>query len=354
MRYIPFVRNTSIPVDDQHVRALRRHLRERGEASDERWRHWARMLTGTHELTQELAVRLWEEILDFDPALAAHAREPIPIDLPTVVVAGSGKETFKTFNVSTASCILASAAGACVVKGVSRSVSAVSGSADVLDVLGLPISSTPETVPKVLARNGIAFISYASFCPAYADRYDGVFAFLNPFSLFMPVTVLAVQAVGFVYGIAHSDVSLAAAAIHAVRPDLRHGVVVATELSQREMMDEQSEYDIGYEAVLTGDRIQHSRKVRPRASARWRAAVSHRASHHDNAKLFTSSLSPDGCAECAGLVDRNAALILATSRQEQVSEGDALACVRDARRSGDAVRLLNELRDRGKAIGCAP
>lgn len=321
--------------------------------SDERWRRWARRLIGAHELTLELAVRLWEEILDFDPVLAAYAAEPVVLNLPAVVVAGSGKETFKTFNVSTAACILASAAGAYVVKGVSRSVSAVSGSADVLDVLGLPVSGTPETVPGVLTRDGVAFISYSSFCPAYAGRYDGVFSFLNPLSLFMPVAVLGVQAVGFVYGIAHADVSLAAAAIGAARPDLRHGVVVATELSQREMMDEQSEYDIGYEAVLSGGHVRHARKVRPRASARWRAAVSHRSSHDDNAKLLTSSLSPDGCAECAGLVDRNAALILAMAQQGRVSEADALVRVRDVRLSGGAVRLLDGLRARGEAVRCA-
>lgn len=350
----PFVRNTPILMDDQHVDTLRCCLRESGEASDERWRLWAHRIIGAHELTPKLAVRLWKEALDFDLTLAAYAVEPLPLNFPAIIVAGSGKETFKTFNVSTAACILASAAGAYVVKGVSSSVSAVSGSADVLDTLGLPLSGAPETVPKILERDRIAFISYSAFCPAYADRYDGVFSFLNPFSLFMPVSVLAVQAAGFVYGIAHADVSLAGAIIRSTRPDLRHGVIVATELSQREIMDEQSEYGIGHTAVLNGGNMRYSRSVRPQASERWRAAVAHRSSHQDNATLLASALSPDGCAACAELADRNAALILGTSQQGQLSEAGALARVRDARLSGDAVRFLDGLRDHGAAaVSCA-
>lgn len=95
----------------------------------------------------------------------------------------------------------------------------------------------PGEVPRTLERDRIAFISYSAFCPTYAGRYDGVFPFLSPFSFFMPVAVLGVQASSFVYGIAHTNVSLAAEAIRAVRPDLQHGIVVATELSQQEMME---------------------------------------------------------------------------------------------------------------------
>lgn len=107
----------------------------------------------------------------------------------TVIVAGSGKESFKTFNVSTAASILAAAAGAKVVKGVSRSVSAVSGAADVLDALGVVATGRPEHVAELTEQVGIAFVSYAAFCPSYAGRYDGVFRDLSPFSFFMPSSV---------------------------------------------------------------------------------------------------------------------------------------------------------------------
>src|SRR5580700_1591582 len=137
---------------DHAIRALRTLLRGDSRTVDERWRSWARELTGTSKLSPQLISGLWQEVLDFDLTLAGYVAEPVPLDVPAVVVAGSGKETFKTFNVSTAASILAAAAGAYVVKGVSCSVSAVSGSADVLDVLGLPISDMPSTVRPTLER----------------------------------------------------------------------------------------------------------------------------------------------------------------------------------------------------------
>lgn len=299
-----------------------------------------------HKMSPHLVSGLWQEVLDFDSTLARYMAEPIPLDVPAVVVAGSGKESFKTFNVSTAASILAAAAGAYVAKGVSRSVSAVSGSTDVLDALGLPIVDTPDMVPRSLEDDRIAFISYAAFCPTYAGRYDGVFPFLSPFSFFMPVAVLGVQASSFIYGIAHTNVSLAVQAIQAVRPDIGRGVVVGTALSQHELMDERASYGISYTAVLDRGHTRVFRGAHPPAPEQWRAAVAHRSSHQDNAALLTSSLMPDGCAACAELIERNAALILAASQWGEIDEADALIRVRDVRLAGGAVRLLATLRGR--------
>ena len=304
-------------------------------------------------VSPQLISGLWREVLDFDSTLAGYVADPIPLGVPAVVVAGSGKETFKTFNVSTAASILAAASGAYVVKGVSRSVSAVSGSADVLDTLGLPTSEAPATVSHRLECDRIAFISYSAFCPTYAGRYDGVFPFLSPFSFFMPVAVLAVRASSFVYGIAHTNVSFAAEAIRAVRPDLKRGVVVATELSQHEMMDERASYGISYTAVLEGAHAWGFRGAHPQAPEGWRGAVAHRSSHEDNAAVLASSLAPDGCAACAELVERNAALILAASQWGTIDEEIARVHVRNVRLAGGAVRLLAALRDREEAHRCS-
>jgi anthranilate phosphoribosyltransferase len=304
-------------------------------------------------MSPQLISGLWREVLDFDSTLAGYVAEPIPLGVSAVVVAGSGKETFKTFNVSTAASILAAASGAYVVKGVSHSVSAVSGSADVLDALGLPTSDSPATVSGRLERDRIAFISYSAFCPTYAGRYDGVFPFLSPFSFFMPVAVLGVRASSFVYGIAHTNVSLAAEAIRAVRPDVKRGVVVATELSQYEMMDEQANYGISYRAVLDHAHVRGFRGSHPPAPEQWRAAVAHRSSHEDNAAVLASSLAPDGCVACAELVERNAALILAASQWGTIDEEIARVRVRNVRLAGGAVRLIAELRASEEANRCS-
>ncbi|MGH2604859.1 MAG: hypothetical protein ACRDJ9_36375 [Dehalococcoidia bacterium] len=113
--------------------------------ADARWRAlFARLMADGPSLQDMKAA--WTAILDFDPGLRDALADPLPAPGATVIVAGSGKETLKTFNVSTAAALLAAAAGVPVVKGVSRSVSAVTGSADVLEQLGKRRHPDPDGV----------------------------------------------------------------------------------------------------------------------------------------------------------------------------------------------------------------
>lgn len=203
-----------------------------------RWRAWSKDLMRTGQLSVPLLASLWDAVLDFDPVLNSYIASPVAVPDRAVIVAGSGKETFKTFNVSTAASLLAASTGVPVVKGVSHSVSAVSGAADVLKALSVPTVTQPDAVAEAVEADNVAFISYAAFCPSYAARYDGVFSVLSPFSFFMPVVVLAVGASRFVYGLARSDVPLAAATLRAVRPKLDTGFVVATGICPDKIMDE--------------------------------------------------------------------------------------------------------------------
>lgn len=70
-----------------------------------------------------------------------------------------------TFNISTATAFVAAAAGIPIAKHGSRSISSLSGSADVLEALGIEISLTPEAVATLLAEVGIAFIYAPLFHP---------------------------------------------------------------------------------------------------------------------------------------------------------------------------------------------
>ena len=188
-------------------------LRGSGEDADDGWRSWARRLLRGERLSPVLLAQIWAEVVSFDETLAEFLASPVPVPDGTVIVSGSGKETFKTFNVSTAAALLAAACGANVVKGTSSSVSAVSGSSDVLAALGLPTLCNPAHIPAYVATYGIALIDYASFCPRYAARYDGRFDFLSPMSFFMPAATLAVSADAFLHGLAHHDVQALARAV---------------------------------------------------------------------------------------------------------------------------------------------
>jgi len=70
-----------------------------------------------------------------------------------------------TFNISTATALVAAAAGIPVAKHGSRSISSLSGSADVLEALGVNINLTPPQVERLIEEIGIAFIYAPLFHP---------------------------------------------------------------------------------------------------------------------------------------------------------------------------------------------
>ena len=70
-----------------------------------------------------------------------------------------------TFNISTATALVAAAAGIPIAKHGSRSISSLSGSADVLEALGVNIELTPAQAEKLIEDIGIAFIYAPLFHP---------------------------------------------------------------------------------------------------------------------------------------------------------------------------------------------
>lgn len=71
---------------------------------------------------------------------------------------GTGGDASGTFNISTASALVAAAAGARVAKHGNRSVSSKSGSADVLEAAGVKLDLTPEQVAACIDTVGVGFL----------------------------------------------------------------------------------------------------------------------------------------------------------------------------------------------------
>lgn len=76
---------------------------------------------------------------------------------PLLDTCGTGGDRLHTFNISTATALVAAACGVNVAKHGNRSVSSSSGSADVLEALGVNIQLSPEQSAKCLDDLGIAF-----------------------------------------------------------------------------------------------------------------------------------------------------------------------------------------------------
>lgn len=109
------------------------------------------------------------EIAGFADGLR-EASLPLPLTAPEraqlVDTCGTGGDLSGSFNISTAAALVAAAAGATVAKHGNRAVTSHSGSADVLEALGIPVDLTPAAAAEALRRHRFAFLHAPSLHPA--------------------------------------------------------------------------------------------------------------------------------------------------------------------------------------------
>ncbi|MDH3978607.1 MAG: anthranilate phosphoribosyltransferase, partial [Gammaproteobacteria bacterium] len=87
-------------------------------------------------------------------------------DLPACDSVGTGGDGSGSFNISTGAALLAAACGVPMIKHGNRSVSSKSGSADVLEALGIKLPPEPEIAADSLTHTGFAFLFAQVFHPA--------------------------------------------------------------------------------------------------------------------------------------------------------------------------------------------
>lgn len=104
-----------------------------------------------------------EEMTGFVRAMRENMTK-MDIEDPSIVdTCGTGGDGASTFNISTAVSIVLASMGVKVAKHGNRKVSSKSGSADVLESLGIPIDTTPDQGAKALEEKGMTFM----FAPLY-------------------------------------------------------------------------------------------------------------------------------------------------------------------------------------------
>jgi anthranilate phosphoribosyltransferase len=104
-----------------------------------------------------------EEIAGFARAMRERALRVVPRVDSLIDVVGTGGDRVSTFNVSTTAAFVVAAAGGYVAKHGNRAASRQSGSADVLEALGVNIRVAPEVVQRCIEDIGIGFL----FAPVY-------------------------------------------------------------------------------------------------------------------------------------------------------------------------------------------
>ena len=107
-----------------------------------------------------------QEIAGLAQSLRDHAVQ-VKVDVDNLVdTCGTGGATIKTFNISTASALVAAGAGVYVAKHGNRGITSRCGSADVLDELGVKIDAGPEIVAECIRQAHIGFMFAPMYHPA--------------------------------------------------------------------------------------------------------------------------------------------------------------------------------------------
>ncbi len=136
-----------------------------------------------------------EEIAAFAKAMRDKSISP-PLDTATrareiLDVCGTGGDRLNTFNISTTVAIVCASAGIAVAKHGNRAITSQSGSADVLEALGIRVDFSPIEAARSLTERNFAFFFAPNFHPAFkfigparklcADRGQRtIFNFLGP------------------------------------------------------------------------------------------------------------------------------------------------------------------------------
>lgn len=107
-----------------------------------------------------------DEITGFVRAMRKHCIKVRPQSQNLVDTCGTGGDKLLTINISTAAAFVAAGAGAHIAKHGNRSATKKSGSADVLQALGVNLNISPEAVAQCIDQIGIGFMFAPSLHPA--------------------------------------------------------------------------------------------------------------------------------------------------------------------------------------------
>ena len=130
-----------------------------------------------------------EELAGLAGSMLAHA-QPIELPGPAVDIVGTGGDRAGTHNISTMAALVVAGCGVKVVKHGNRSASSRSGSADLLEALGVRLAMPAPALQRVYRQVGIAFLFAQVFHPSmrFAATARGGLAVATVFNFLGPLT----------------------------------------------------------------------------------------------------------------------------------------------------------------------
>jgi anthranilate phosphoribosyltransferase len=286
-----------------------------------------------------------DELVGAARAMRAHVIEVRPSRADLVDTAGTGGDGSGTFKISTTAALVAAACGCAVAKHGNRAASSRSGSADMLEALGVPIALTPEQAAEMIDLYGFGYLHAPAHHPAmrHAGPVRRSLGVRTVFNLLGPLTnpagarrqVIGVYAAQWVEPMAHALVALGCEygmvvhgepGIDELSPcgattvaTVREGAVTISELDARELG-----VDLCALSDLAGGDPQRNAEI----------------------TLAVLGGEPGPAADATAL--NAAATLVVAGRAAGLGEG--LEAAREALRSGAAMATLSALRAAGKDL----
>jgi anthranilate phosphoribosyltransferase len=251
-------------------------------------------------------------------SLQLATREIAANSFPLIDTCGTGGDGASTFNISTAVAFVAAAAGIKVAKHGNRSASSKTGSADVLEMLGLNLYASTDKVMTALHEVGITFLFAPKWHPAF-----NVVAFLRKtlkirtvFNLLGPL-LNPLQLTGQVIGVSQPNIINTIA--QALSQLNTHRAIV---LYGREKLDEAGLADLT-DMVVLADRQLHQVTLNPQELGLRPASTAELAGGDakENAEILKAVLQGRGTQAQQDVVALNAALALQVGEVLTTSDG---------------------------------
>ena len=263
---------------------------------------------------------------------------------PLCGIIGSGKDDFKTFNVSSISAIVAAAAGVKVLKNGSRSEASVAGTTDVFEYLGINVlEHRKEKLEKSLNELNFVFCDVEPYFPRMNKEYMGKFFFVHPLSYILPIA----SGINFdrvVFGLANDNTEFTANLL--IKLGYNNSIVVAGHDSQGNNFDEIS--NIGktkiseiHDGKITTYEIMPEDWGIPLANSN---EIKEGNSVKENARIFQEILNAVECNDKVNIILMNAgALIYISGICSSIQDGIKLA--RDTILSGKAKNHFEKIKE---------
>lgn len=261
--------------------------------------------------------------------------------LPLIDTCGTGGDGASTFNISTAVAFVVAAAGVRVAKHGSRSASSLTGSADVLEALGVNLTATSEKVQAAVEEVGITFLFAPGWHPALKAvaplrrnlKVRTVFNLLGPL-------VNPLNPTGQVIGVFDPKlIATMAEALHLL------GTQTAIVLHGREKLDEAGLDDITDLAILKDGQVSLT-TVNPQEVNVTPAAINaiKGGNVQENAVILKEVLQGKGTQPQQDIVALNAALALQVAGVVPwLNHGQGVTLAKEILQSGSPWTKLEQL-----------